>query len=287
MRTTILLLAAIAILAGCSSADQAEVRARMDSNAAETASYDTAAKAEGPPQTQMSTASMQAAQRKVIRNGEIGLRVDDVEKAESKVTQLVQQVGGYVANTTSSDLRGANPTMELTVRVPATEFEDTLAQLANLGHVLSKTTNSQDVTAEIVDLGARIKTLSAKEETFREMLKSNRNINDVMSLQDRLTEVRTEIERMQAQLKSISELASLSTIKINLSRSESVPATVADTDPNWFGQTLGSATTSFMGVARTVVGAATWLVVFSPFWLLPVLFAWWLWRRYGKKLVTG
>jgi hypothetical protein len=177
--------------------------------------------------------------------------------------------------------------MELTVRVPATEFEDTLAQLANLGHVLSKTTNSQDVTAEIVDLGARIKTLSAKEETFREMLKSNRNINDVMSLQDRLTEVRTEIERMQAQLKSISELASLSTIKISLSRSESVPATVADTDPNWFGQTLGSATTSFMGVARTVVGAATWLVVFSPFWLLPVLFAYWLWRRYGKKLVTG
>ncbi len=237
----------------------------------------------GQPLTEMSTAMMQAAKRHVIRNGSIGLRVESVEKAEKQISAMVGKGGGYVETTTSSDLGGGNPTIDMTVRVPSTGFEESLATLAALGHVTSKQVDAKDVTAEIVDLGARIKTLTAKEETFREMLKSSRSINDVMSLQDRLTEVRTEIERMEAQRKSLSELASLSTIRIHLSQNATVP-TVAAADPNWFAQSFGSATTSFMGAVRAVVGLLTWVVVFSPFWLVPVALVLWLVRRLGRRV---
>jgi hypothetical protein len=236
----------------------------------------------GPPLTEMSTASMAASKRQVVRNGEVGLRVEDVEKAERQISQMVAKGGGYVEDTESSDLGGANPTVRMTLRVPATGFEDSMATLAGLGHVLSKSVNAKDVTAEIVDLGARIKTLAAKEETFREMLRSSRNLNDVMALQDRLTEVRTEIERMDAQRKSLSDLAALSTIKVTLTQNATVP-TAASADPNWFNQSLGSATTSFMGVFRSLVAFLTWLVVFSPFWLLPVLGIVWLVKKAARK----
>ncbi len=234
------------------------------------------------PLTEMSTASM-AAKRQVIRNGEIGLRVESVEKAEKLINQMVTKGGGYVETTTSSDLGGANPTIDMTVRVQSSGFEDSMETLAGLGLVTSKRVDSKDVTAEIVDLGARIKTLAAKEETFREMLKASRNLNDVMALQDRLTEVRTEIERMDAQRKSLSELASLSTIKVHLSQTATVP-TAASTDPNWFKQSLGAATTSFMSVARGVVGFLTWAVVFSPFWLIPILGVAWLVKRFTRRV---
>lgn len=278
---------ALVVVVGCSAADQAEYSKMSGADAGYAAdapaneARDRAAG--GEPLTEMSTATMQAAKRHVIRNGSIGLRVDDVEKSEKQISSMVAKGGGYVESTTSSDLGGANPTIDMTVRVPATGFEESLATLSGLGHVTSKQVDAKDVTAEIVDLGARIKTLSAKEETFREMLKSSRNINDVMSLQDRLTEVRTEIERMDAQRKSLSELASLSTIKVHLTQSASVP-TVAATDPNWFMQSLGSATTSFMGAVRAVVGLLTWIVVFSPFWLLPVGLLWWLVRRLSRRV---
>jgi hypothetical protein len=236
----------------------------------------------GEPLTEMSTASMEAAKRQVIRNGSIGLRVDDVEKSEKQISAMVAKGGGYVETTSSTDLGGSNPSIDMTVRVPSTGFEDSMATLAALGHVTAKTVDAKDVTSEIVDLGARIKTLAAKEETFREMLKASRNINDVMSLQDRLTEVRTEIERMDAQRKSLSELASLSTIKIHLAQGATVP--VASADPNWFGQSLGSATTSFMGALQGVVGVLTWAVVFSPFWLMAILLLWWLVRKFGRRI---
>ncbi len=235
------------------------------------------------PLAEMSTASMAASKRQVIRNGEIGLRVESVEKTEKLINQMVTKGGGYVENTSSSDLGGTNPTIDLTVRVLSSGFEDSMQTLAGLGLVTTKQVNAKDVTSEIVDLGARIKTLAAKEETFREMLRASRNINDVMSLQDRLTEVRTEIERMDAQRKSLSELASLSTIKIHLSQSATVP-TAASADPNWFNQSLGAATTSFMDVARGVVGFLTWAVVFSPFWLLPILGVAWLVKRYPRRV---
>jgi hypothetical protein len=273
-------LAALAlVLVGCGSQG-------YESAASETGYADAAAQAPAntnAPLTEMSTASMAASKRQVIRNGEIGLRVESVEKTEKLINQMVTRGGGYVENTASSDLGGSNPTIDLTVRVPSTGFEDSMDTLAGLGLVTSKTVNAKDVTSEIVDLGARIKTLAAKEETFREMLRSSRNLNDVMTLQDRLTEVRTEIERMDAQRKSLSELAALSTIKVHLSQTATVP-TAASTDPNWFKQSLGAATTSFMGAARGVVGALTWAVVFSPFWLLPILGVAWLVKRLARRV---
>ncbi len=273
-------LAALAIvLVGCGSEG-------YESAASEKGYEDAAAQAPAntnTPLAEMSTTSMAASKRQVIRNGEIGLRVESVEKTEKLINQMVTKGGGYVENTASSDLGGSNPTIDLTVRVPSTGFEGSMDTLAGLGLVTSKTVNAKDVTSEIVDLGARIKTLAAKEETFREMLRSSRNLNDVMTLQDRLTEVRTEIERMDAQRKSLSELASLSTIKVHLSQSATVP-TVASTDPNWFKQSLGAATTSFMDVARGVVGVLTWAVVFSPFWLLPILGLAWLVKRFRRRV---
>jgi hypothetical protein len=176
----------------------------------------------------------------------------------------------------------ANPTVDLTIRVVSSGFDDAMIRLEGMGTLLGQNTESEDVTAQIVDLGARIKTLAAKEETFREMIRLSRSVNDVVALQDRLTEVRMEIERMDAQRKSLSELASLSTIKVHLTQTATVP-TAASTDPNWFTNTLGGATTSFMGTFQKLVAVLTWAVVYSPFWLLPLLGAWWLIKKQLRR----
>lgn len=275
-------LAALAlVVAGCAGQEYESA-----SESASTGGYGAEAPASQPtnaPLTEMSTASMAASKRQVIRNGAIGLRVENVEKAEQQISAMVAKSGGYVENTSSNDLGGTAPTIDMTVRVPATGFEDSMSTLAGLGHVLSKSVDAKDVTSEIVDLGARIKTLSAKEETFREMLKSSRNLNDVVSLQDRLSDVRMEIERMEAQRKSLSDLAALSTIKVHLTQTATVP-TAASTDPNWFNQNLGTATTSFMSVTRGIVGFLTWAIVFSPFWLLPILGVTWLVKKATRRV---
>lgn len=237
-----------------------------------------------PSLTEMSTASM-AQQRHVIRKGSISVRVASVEDAERQITESVIAGGGYVESTNTSDLAGDDPSVEMTIRVKSSGFEDSLTALADLGTVLSKHVEATDVTSKIVDLSARVKTLTAKEDTFREMLRQSRNTNDVITLQNRLTEVRTEIERMEAQRKSLSQLASLSTIQINLTQNSTMP--VASSDPNWFGEALASTATSFVGGLRSIVGALLWIVGFAPFWLLPALLGVWAWKKYGHTAPTA
>ncbi|MCH8979306.1 MAG: DUF4349 domain-containing protein [Armatimonadetes bacterium] len=237
-----------------------------------------------PPLTQMSTAAM-AQERQVIRKGSISVRVESVEDAERQITESVIAGGGYVESTTTSDLAGDDPIVDMTIRVKSSGFEDSLARLAELGTVLSKQVEATDVTAEIVDLGARVKTLTAKEDTFREMLRGARNTPDIIDLQNRLTEVRTEIERMEAQRKSLSQLASLSTIRVHLTQNATMP--VVAQDPNWFGQTLASTATTFVGGMRSIVGAFLWIVGLAPFWALPALLGFWAWKRHGRTATTA
>lgn len=234
-----------------------------------------------PGLTEMSTASMQQ-QRHVIRNGSISLRVEDVRKTARQITEMVIKGGGYVGSTKTNGVAGENPTVDMTIRVLSSGFDDAMMTLEDMGILLDQSSDTDDVTAQIVDLGARVKTLTAKEDTFREMLRQARTTNDIISLQERLTQVRTEIERMDAQRKSLSQLASLSTISIHLTQNATVP--VVAKDPNWFGQTFASASSSFMGIGRGLVGLATWIVVFSPFWLLPILAGSWAWKRYGRRV---
>ena len=221
-------------------------------------------------------------QRQVIRNGSIGLRVKDVRETARQITSMVVEGGGYVESSNSGGIAGADPTVDMTIRVLSTGFDDAMMTLEDMGIMLDQSSDAKDVTAQIVDLGARVKTLTAKEDTFREMLRNSRSTNDIISLQERLTEVRTEIERMEAQRKSLSQLASLSSIKIHLTQNATVP--VVAKDPNWFGETLASASTSFMGVFRGLIGGLTWIAVFSPIWLAPLLIGAWAWRKFIRRV---
>lgn len=244
--------------------------------------YDRASSQSLPGLTEMSTASMAQQQRNVIRNGSISLRVKNVRTTSREITNMVVEGGGYVESMSTDGVAGENPTVDMTIRVVSSGFDSAMLTLEEMGILLDQSSNAKDVTAQIVDLGARVKTLTAKEDTFREMLRSSRNTNDIIQLQERLTQVRTEIERMEAQRVSLSQLASLSTITVHLTQNATVP--VVAQDPNWFGQTFASASSSFIGIGRGVVALVTWAVVFSPFWLLPILAASWAWKRYGKRV---
>ena len=239
---------------------------------------------EAPPLPEMTMAAM-APQRQVIRKGSISIRVKSVEETERQITESVVAGGGYVETTSTSDLAGDDPRVDMTIRVKSEGFDDALNTLADLGTVLSKQIDSSDVTAQIVDLDARTKTMAAKEETYRNMLRTAVNTQDVITLQEQLTQVRTEIERMEAQRNSLSKLADLSTIEVSLTQNATMP--VVAQDPNWFGQTLATTATSFVGGLRNILTAVLWIVGAAPYWLLPALLAFWAWRKHNHTATTA
>jgi len=285
MRTISLLgIAVLLAAAGCSRsgyADEAagggsEVEAPIPTSEA---SQITGQNREAPP-----VAPKNAPVRAVIRNGELTVRVANVEQAEDKVAAMIQAAGGYVDSAESSDLAGATPTLNMKLKVPVAKFDAILDQIEALGTRMAKKVGSEDVTASLVDMNARLKVMRSQEEVYRRMLAKSSNSQEMMDVQDKLMNLRGMIESLEGQQKSLSGLAALSTIELTLQQSsESIMAST--NDPNWAREAWGASVGTLGSVARIGGTGFIWAAVFSPIWL-PIA---WFWRsqRRPKRPAPG
>ena len=202
-----------------------------------------------------------AAERKIIKTGEITVEVSSVPAAVGRVRALALELGGYVGGSQSGT---ADEGATLTLRIPADRFDDALTRLHQLdGHVLSEATREEDVTSAVVDLEARLKNLQASEVQYRALLAKAVKIEDILAVQTRLDDVRGQIEQLQAQDKELTGLANLSTVTVTL-----VPGAVQQATGKWDpGKTITDAYASLVGVLQGVANGAIW---FAIVWL-PVL----------------
>jgi len=223
--------------------------------------------------------------RQVVKTGTLTVQAESVDKAEKQAHTITDGIGGRVDKVDSTDLAGPNPTITMTLRVPAAAFDGCIDKLEGLGARLAKTVAVEDVTEKIVDMDARMKTMGAQEQALRNMLARTRTMDDTLSVNRELTDLREQIESMAAQRKSLGSLAAYSTITLTLQQKPSVE-TVAQSDPNWLQSAWAGAWGSGTSVFRNVVSVLVWLLVFSPVWILGLLVLRWVIRALGKPSVS-
>jgi hypothetical protein len=211
-------------------------------------------------------------QRAVIRQAQIAVRVDDVHRAEKAANRILSQAGGYTDSATSSSLDSKMPTLTMVARVPAARFDAAVSSFESLGTRLSKSIRAEDVTEQLVDMGARLKTMYAQEEAYRAMLRQARSLQTTIQLQNELTSLRGTIESIEAQRKSLAGQASLSTIEVTFT--QRAVAGAKPSDPNWMAQAWGEASSSVSGAFRGFAVFAMWLVAYAPFWSVAGLAVW-------------
>ena len=117
----------------------------------------------------------------------------------AQVRALAAELGGYVGGSQAGTLDQA---ASVTLRVPAERFDELLTRLQELTdvEVVSMSTREEDVTGQVVDLAARIRNLEASEASYRVLFDRAERIEDILTVQGRLDEVRGQIEQLEAQL---------------------------------------------------------------------------------------
>lgn len=222
-----------------------------------------------------------AAHRQIKKDGNLRVRVANIEKAEKEVTQYVKSNGGFISASSTTNLTENAPSIQMTIRIPVNLFDSTMSQFEALGIRLDKSVRGEDVTGQLIDLESRIKSMQAEEQAYRSILLNAKKVNDVLDVQSRIMKIRQEIEAAAAQRKGLAELAALSTIELNLVQ-ETAGLSRAQ-DKNWAKESWNGAT-SMLGVAIQSLGSfAIFLLVFSPFWIPPILLVVWLSKRSSKK----
>jgi hypothetical protein len=127
----------------------------------------------------------------------------DIVSAKTDIENQIKALGGYIENSsmsgtgTNRDLR----TLNYTIRVPADQMDSLISTVGNKCIVISSTESSSDVTLEYVDTKARIESLRVEYEQLLKLLEQAEDLDTIIVLQNRLTEVRYQIESCESRIR--------------------------------------------------------------------------------------
>ncbi len=164
----------------------------------------------------------QALERKIIRNANLTVEVTSPGDSQHKIVSIAESHQGFVVTSeatqrASDDRTKPEMTVTLSVRVPAAQFNQVMDEIRAVGaRVIQEKVTGQDVTEEFMDLEARIKNQKALELQFLEIMKRAGKVDDALSVQRQLAEVRTEIEKLEGRRRFLENQSSLSTINVTL-----------------------------------------------------------------------
>jgi len=164
----------------------------------------------------------QALERKIIRNAALTVEVTSPGDSQHKIVSIAESHQGFVVTSeatqrASEDRTKPEMTVTLSVRVPAAQFNQVMDEIRAVGaRVIQEKVTGQDVTEEFMDLEARIKNQKALELQFLEIMKRAGKVDDALSVQRQLAEVRTEIEKLEGRRRFLENQSSLSTINVTL-----------------------------------------------------------------------
>jgi hypothetical protein len=204
----------------------------------------------------------------IIKTGSLTLRVGAIDAAVADATARMAALGGYVAGSDRSGT-GREAVATVTFRVPAAEWDGAMTAMRALGsEVLLEHSTTQDVTGQVVDLGARIRNLQVTEQALQAIMDRATVIKDVLTVQAELTTVRGRIEQLASEKAHLEEQAAYSTLAVTFAL-EPAPVLVeqqAGYDP---AAEVDEASASLVGILQRLATAGIW---FGIVWL-PVLAA--------------
>ncbi len=229
---------------------------------------------------------------RIVKTGsiELGIGKGTLQQTLTSITATVSGMGGYVASSQTSGVGTddhARPSGQLVVRVPAASFDDLVGQVRKLGDVRSVTTSGQDVTAQFTDLDARINALTATRDQLLSILGQASAIQDVLQVQDRITQVQSDLDALTGQRKLLDDQATYGTLTINaLEPGAEIAPAPKPTDDRDLGDAWRTAKERFVdGIADVIEGSGT--VALLALFALAGWVVYWLVRRRWRALSSA
>lgn len=213
------------------------------------------------------------ADRKIIYEADLRLSVQDFSGIADAVRSIASKHGGYVAQASMDGASGRRRSAQWMLRVPQANYSDLLDALEGLGELQSRSEKSQEVTSEFVDLQARIHVRQQQETRLLDHLQQRtEKLDEVLHVEKELMRVREDLERLQGQLRVLSDRVNYSTVTLNITEVERFvpsPGSAALTarlsrawNHSW--ETVSRAGQSLLVLA---VAAIPWLLVLGVAWL--------------------
>jgi hypothetical protein len=151
-------------------------------------------------------------ERYIIRNASIDIEVNDINTATDFVSELVSNNSGFIMSISSRD----ETLTRISLKVPEPKLDDFIINLGGIGKVTSQSISSRDVTEEIIDIDARVKNLLMLRDRYRELLKSAKNVTEMLGIEKELADIQSELDRIEGRRNLLMGQVEMSEVNISL-----------------------------------------------------------------------
>ena len=251
---TILLLFAILTMAltGCGSsgasgnadyapAEAAYEEADWDAEEAAPAAVDTESAASGITEA---PATGDLAE-KIIYSAYAEVETTSFDEAVETVYRLMDRFGAFLENSsvTGSNINDnyygsrSSRTADFTLRVPKEKYSAMTGALGDVGNVTYLSSSAENITAQYTDTQSRLAAYETEETRLLEILSQAETVEDMIVIEERLSQIRYEKEWLTSQLKNWDNQVDYSTVTIHLQEVR-VLTPEPEPEPETYGQKL-------------------------------------------------
>ncbi len=218
---------------------------------------------------------------KIIYTGHVSLQTTAFDEAVSALEQAVQAQGGFVQDSsvqgyTETYADGTTAVVDrwanYTVRIPADKFDNFMAMTEGIGNVTNSSRTAENVTSQYTDYEAHLSSLRIQEERLLAMLEQSGDLESLITLESRLSDVRYEIESIERNLRNLDQRLAYSTVYLDMQEVALYTPTVAVV--RTFGEKLSDAfSDGWTGFVRSIQNLCIGLASSLPVLVLLALLA--------------
>lgn len=167
------------------------------------------------------TENASTSNRKLIRTVGISAETKEFDQLVDNVSKKINELGGYIENMDSyygsvyNSVRSSK-NATITARIPAKNLDTFLDMMGEKSNITNKTENVEDVTLSYVDMDSHKKMLEEERDRLLAFLDEATSIEEIITIEDRLSTVKYQIESMEAQLRTYDNKVDYSTVRINI-----------------------------------------------------------------------
>lgn len=221
---------AIALLSGCSSA----VQERFPS--APPGATVTADGMAGAPAPEFGPVEEPVAKRDVVKTATMTVRVGNPSEAADQAAVIAESANGRVDRRTEDAGTGrGRASTTIVLRVPVERLDGVVRELKELGTVQTAETTADDVTAQRVDLDARIKALQTSVDRLLAIMRDAEDPDSLIRAEGALSERQAELDSLRAQREQLGDQVAYSTVDVSF-LADQIGGPAPDQYNGFFGQ---------------------------------------------------
>ena len=163
---------------------------------------------------------MSNSNRKLIKTVNITAETREFDKLIANVTDRIASLGGYAQ---SMDVQGSSydsynekRSAFIVARIPANKLDFFVKGIEDESNITSKNESAEDVTLQYADVEAHKESLKIEQARLNELLEQADTLENIIELENRLTEVRYEIESYESRLRTMNNQVEYSTVNLNV-----------------------------------------------------------------------